>query len=259
MAVEGDGMAYKRYKSEIALSKPEKVKLMYEYINYYERLVNEQGLDILNVKIPRGVFANIVDEIGGILNQKAIEMASEEGPVKDFLEANPLPPHMKELLPDDFRAFSLLLNALKQWVSAESQATDRYLLGGTARATCREAVDKCVVTDEELGENAELHHPLRDGRPPILLSKKGHILVEQNNQTNSSANIDDIDNDVWNTIKQIKTKKNQSWTQLREGSNAILTGSYNCRSGAKSFANCVIRETGLSASDILEMLDNIGV
>ena len=253
-------MAYKRYKSVIALSKQEKMNLMSEYIDYYERLINEQGLDALNVKIPRDVFANILDEIGSILNQKAFEMASEDGPIKNFLEENPLPPHMKELLPDDFRVFSLLLNALKQWVSAESQSTDRYLLGGTARATCREAVNKCIVTNEELGENAELHHPLRDGRPPILLSKKGHNLVEQNNQKNSSANSDDdTDNDVWNTIKELRTKKNQSWAQLKEGCNAILTGSYNYRPGAKSFANVVIRETGLSASDILKMLESKGL
>lgn len=217
-------MACKRYKSEIALSKLEKVNLMSEYIDYYERLINEQGLDILNVKIPRDVFASILGEIGGVLNQKAIEMASEEGPVKEFLETNPLPPHMKELLPDDFRVFSLLLNALKQWVSAESRSTDRYLLGGTARKTCRAAVNKCIVTGEEIGENPELHHPLRDGRPPILLSKKGHNLVEQNNQINSSANSDeDSAYDVWNTVKQIRTKKSQSWAQLREGCNAIFT------------------------------------
>jgi len=208
---EGDGMTYKRYKSDIALSKPEKVNLMSEYIAYYDDLINEQGLDVLNVKIPRDVFANILVEIGGVLNQKALELANEDGPVKDFLEANPLPPHMKELLPDDFRVFSLLLNALKQWVSAESQSTDRYLLGGTARATCREAVNKCIVTGEELDENAELHHPLRDGRPPILLSKKGHNLVEQNNQINSAGKFDDdSDNNVWNTVKQIRTNKNQS-------------------------------------------------
>jgi hypothetical protein len=222
-------------------------------------LINEQGLDVLNVKIPRDVFANILDEIGSTLNQMAIEMASEDGPVKKFLVENPLPPHMKELLPDDFRVFSLILNALKHWVSAESQSMDRYLLGGTARATCREAVNKCIITGEELGENAELHHPLRDGRPPILLSKKGHNLVEQKNQINSSANSDDdCDNDVWNTIKEIRTKKNQSWAQLKEGCNSILTGSYNCRPGAKSFANVVIRDTGLSASDILEMLESKG-
>lgn len=167
---------------------------------------------------------------------------------------------MKELLPDDFRVFSLLLNALKQWVSAESQSTDRYILGGTARTTCREAVNKCIVTGEDLGENPELHHPLRDGRPPILLSKKGHTLVEQNNQTNSSSNSDDDnDNDAWNAVKEIRAKKNQSWAQLKEGCNAILTGSYNCRPGAKSFANVVIRDTGLSASDILEMLESKGL
>jgi len=37
-------MTYKRYKIEIALSKPEKVNLMPKYIDYYERLINEQGL-----------------------------------------------------------------------------------------------------------------------------------------------------------------------------------------------------------------------
>ncbi len=60
-------MAYKRHKSEISLSKPEKVSLMAEYIDYYERLINEQGLDVLNVKIPREVFADILDNIGCIL------------------------------------------------------------------------------------------------------------------------------------------------------------------------------------------------
>ena len=85
-------------------------------------------------------------------------------------------------------------------------------------------------------------------------------MVELYNQINNSANSDDdSDDDVWKTVKQIRTKKSQSWTQLREGCNAILTGSYNCRSGAKSFANVVIRDTGLSASDILEILDNKGI
>jgi hypothetical protein len=35
-----------------------------------------------------------MDEIGSVLNQKAIEMASEDGQVKDFFEENPLPPQM---------------------------------------------------------------------------------------------------------------------------------------------------------------------
>ena len=95
-----------------------------------------------------------------------------------------------------------------------------------------------------MGEDPELHHPLRNGRPPILLSKKGHNLIEQNNQINSSGISDDDDdsgNNVWNTIKEIRTKKSQSWVQLKEGCNAIITGGDDCRPGAKSFANVVIR------------------
>jgi hypothetical protein len=247
-------MTYKRYKSEIALSKQEKVSLMCEYINYYENLIRVHGTDVINIKIPREVFDEILDNIGALLNQHAIKMANEEGEVKDFLQANPLPPHMQKLLPNEFRAFALLLNSLKQWVSAESAATDRFLLGGTAKQTCKSAVDKCIVTGEELGERPELHHPMRDGRPPILLSKKGHDLIEQNNQKSSTKNIDNK-NGVWNLIKQIRTDKHMSWVQLREGCNAILTGSNNCRAGAKTFANKAIKETGATAMEIIEMLD----
>lgn len=37
-------MAYQRYKSKIALSKTEKVNLMSERVDYYGRLIREQGL-----------------------------------------------------------------------------------------------------------------------------------------------------------------------------------------------------------------------
>jgi hypothetical protein len=130
--------------------------------------MKDQGNEVLNVKIPREIFENVLDSIGTMLNEQAITMANEEGPVKDFLQANPLPPHMKKLLPDDFRTFSLLLNSLKQWVSAESAATDRFLLGGTAKDTCRKAVDKCIVTGEHLGENKdEAGRMCRGGQTPL--------------------------------------------------------------------------------------------
>jgi hypothetical protein len=164
---------------------------------------------------------------------------------------------MKGLLPDDFRVFSLLLNALKQWVSAESQSTDRYLLGGTSRATCKEAVDVCIVTGEGLGDRPELHHPLRDGRPPILISKEGHDLVEHGLQ---KLNFEDAgnesENEAWFVIKELRAKRRQSWAQLREGCNSIISGSNGYRPGAKSFANVVIRETGLSAREIINILDD---
>lgn len=250
-------MVYRRYKSDVALSKQEKVDLMAEYINYYENLIKDKGTDVLNIKIPREVFERVLDKIGSTLTEQAIKMTNEEGPVKDFLQANQLPPHMKELLPDDFRAFALLLNSLKQWVSAESAATDRFILGGTAKATCKSAVDRCIVTGGELGEKPELHHPLRDGRPPILLSKKGHDLIEQNSRKRSSENIED--DEVWNLIRQLRSDKHMSWVQLREGCTAIITSNSIYRPGAKSFANKVIKETGLSASILIKMLDDRGL
>jgi hypothetical protein len=160
---------------------------------------------------------------------------------------------MRELLPDDFRAFALMLNALKQWVVAESASTDRYLLGGTARQTCRAAVTECIITGEELGDDAELHHPLRDGRPPILLSKSGHVQVEQRHQTGTNA--DNPDDPTWLRICALKKEKHMSWVQLREGCGAVAEGVSAARPGAKSFANTVIRETGLTALEIVALLD----
>ncbi len=254
-------MAYKRYKSDINLSKQKKVQLMIEYIAYYENLIKESNINVLNIKIPREEFDNTLDEIGTLLNEKAKKMACEEGPVKSFLEANPLPPLLKDLLPDEFRAFSLLINALKQWVSAESGSTDRYILGGTARQTCRAAVKRCIVTGGELGEKPELHHPLRDGRPPILLSKKGHDLIEHNTFKKANLNYQEDDNEkmVWDAIMQLKKDGHNSWVQLREGCNAIISNRSSYRSGAKTFANKVIKETKKSASEILEMLDRKGL
>lgn len=249
-------MTYKRYKSDTSLSKPEKVCLVSDYVGFYEGVIQEDGLDALNVKIPREVFAPLLDQIGTLLNEQALA-DSQGGAVKEFLDANPLPPNMAELLPDDFRAFSLMLNALKQWVVAESAYTDRYLLGGTARQTCRAAVTTCIVTGEELGEDAELHHPLRDGRPPILLSKRGHVLVEQRHQAGSQGgNPEDA---TWARICELKKTKNQSWIQLREGCAAVDSGSTAGRAGAKSFANVVIRETGLTTIEIIAKLDARGL
>lgn len=246
-------MTYQRYKSEMLLPKDEKVRLVADYVEHYERLVAEDGLSALNVKIPREVFDGILDEVGTLLNEQAVAL-SKAGAVKDFLDANPLPPHMQELLPDDFRAFALMLNVFKQWVVAESAATDRYLLGGTARQTCRAAVTKCIVTGDELGDDAELHHPLRDGRPPILLSKKGHEAVERLHQSGGGrAGIADDPN--WLRICEMKKERRMSWVQLREGCAAVTAGVSAERPGAKSFANTVMRETGLSANEVVALLD----
>ena len=43
---------------------------------------------------------------------------------------------------------------------------------------CRDVSTTCLVTGEALGADSELHHPVRDGRPPVLLSKAGHDRIE---------------------------------------------------------------------------------
>jgi hypothetical protein len=242
---------YKRYENKNQLDRSQKIKLLEEYNKYYESLINSQEIEKLNIKIPRELFNDILDKIGTILVEEANEL-SKKGSIRDFLNDNPLPEHMAKLLPYDFRAFCLLLNALKQWVAAESLATDKYLLGGTARTTLREVATKCIITNETLTKDAELHHPMRDGRPPILISKNGHDLLEH--QLGS-----DDDDPIWSRIKSLKKEKHMSWTQLREGCNAILSDSINYRAGAKSFANTIIRETGLNAEEIIELLDSVNV
>ena len=133
---------------------------------------------ILNRKIPREAFADVVDRLGDMLLAESAKLVQEAGPVQDFLIANPLPPAMAARLPVDFRVFCLALNALKQWVVAEQGATDRYMLGGSARDLCREAARSGLVIGEPLAQDVELHHPVRDGRPPLPLSKKGHASIE---------------------------------------------------------------------------------
>jgi hypothetical protein len=240
---------YKRFDNKNKLTIDQKIELLQEYNKYYENLIKTEGIEKLNIKIPREVFEELLDKIGTILIEKSSKM-SKNGPVKDFLDENPLPTNMANLLPNDFRAFSLALNALKQWVSAESLATDRYLLGGTARNTCRKAIDKCIITNQKLTKGAELHHPLRDGRPPILISKEGHSKIEY------QQNISEDDDPIWSIMKKLKKEKHSSWTLLREGCNAKIQDSPNYRANAMSFANTIIRETSLNAKEILEYLDS---
>lgn len=155
-----------------------------EYFAHYRELAARDP-DALNRKIPRDAFAPLLERIGELLVTEAAR-AAEAGVVREFLDGNPVPPPFEGELPDDFRAFCLALNALKQWVSAEQAATDRYLLGSTARADCRAAADACILSGEALDrEGTELHHPVRDGRPPVPLSKAAHSRVE--GQTTRSA------------------------------------------------------------------------
>src|SRR5690349_2835960 len=122
-------MKYQRPVNNKPLSKAEKLDMLRQYIQHYQALA-ANDVAVLNRKVPREAFSDILDRVGHMLLSESVRLAEADGPVRTFLDANPLPRAMAQRLPDDFRVFCLVLNSLKQWVAAEQAATDRYLLGG---------------------------------------------------------------------------------------------------------------------------------
>lgn len=143
-------MPYERPRSSRPITKSEKLLLLKEYAREYESIAKSDP-SALNRKISREAFGEVLDAIGAPLNEKASSLAGSPGPVRDFLDSNPVPGKTAQFLPDSVRAFCLALNALKQWVVAEQAAMDRFLLGSQARELCRAAFDHCLITSEELG------------------------------------------------------------------------------------------------------------
>ncbi len=177
-------MSYKRPTVKEKPSAQKRKKLLSAYMEHYSKIALEDRAK-LNQKIPRETFAHVLDEIGEMLIIQAEKMAKQDEVVREFLKDNSLPAELSEWLSDDFRTFCLILNALKQWVSAEQSATDRYFLTANVRKELRELADKCMVTGESLSrDDIDLHHPVRDGRPPIPLSKQGHAIIEGQKKRN---------------------------------------------------------------------------
>ncbi len=152
---------------------------------------------------------------------------------------------------------NLALNSLKQWVVAEQGATDRYLLGGAVRNLCREATDTCLVTGGALANDSQLHHPVRDGRPPIPLSKEGHAEIE--GQTPLVGN-----DSIGHVLLPLRRERNQSWAHLRRGCLDLLgrpepSPSKASAAGARAFARKAGIAAGIGYEQILEWMDSKGL
>jgi hypothetical protein len=245
---------YIRPRPAKKLAKGEREQLLNDYLEHY-RTIAAASPDLLNQKMSRDIFSELLQMIGGILIEHSGHLAVQPGSVRDFLQLNTLPPSVDQLLPPDFRAFCLALNALKQWVSAEQQATDRYLLGGNARGELRAAAGSCIMTGQSLEGGCELHHPVRDGRPPIPLSHQAHDQIE-NQQSQAEASSDP----KFALIVEIKRQTHNSWINLRKGcldlmERKVKFGTTAVRDGARAFARKVKKETDLDFDQILEFLD----
>lgn len=250
-------MAYVRPANAFPLSAAEKRELLSHYCDFYRELAGTNPSE-LNKKLPRSALEGSIERIGTLINEEANALAAGNPQVRQFLDDNGLPGKMSTLLPDDFRVFCLLLNGLKQWLSAEQAATDRYLLGGTARAQCREMVSRCLVTGEVLSGRIELHHPVRDGRPPLPLSAEGHRTIEQPT-TLGDPSEHEVPNEIGRMIGAVK-KPNESWRMLRRGCRMILGlspggGTSASNAGAKALARRAISKTKQHPQELLQWMD----
>jgi hypothetical protein len=245
-------VAYDRPTSRKKLSKAEKLDLLKGYTQYYRKLYAADKT-VLNRKVPREAFKDLLDRIGGTLLAESVKFAKAGGPIRTFLKDNPLPQDMAKSLPADFRVFCLALNSLKHWVAAEQAATDRYLLGGRARELCREAVKNCLVTGSAFAQDIELHHPVRDGRPPIPLSKKGHASIEDQL---ASLGEDPIEQ----ALRTLRRERNRSWSHLRRGCLDLLGRpvpwpSVASEADARAFAKKATAAAGIGYEHILKWMD----
>jgi hypothetical protein len=251
--------AYERPRNRSPLSKDEKLYLLKQYFEYYRsRAATDRS--VLNQKLPREALNDLLNSLGEMLLAKSKRLASIEGPVGTFLDNNRLPEAIEQRLPREFRVFCLALNAIKQWVAAEQSATDRYLLGGDARKLWREVADSdsCFVTGEIVGPDCELHHPVRDGRPAIPLSKHGHDLIE--GQFSSEGDDDPIEQ----ALSGLRRKGNRSWAQLRLGCLDCLgrpepRPSKRGAANDRAFASKAAAAANIGYEEILEWLKRKGL
>lgn len=243
-------MNYTRPKSDHKLSPDEKRVLLQEYFDYYHE-VSITNPKRLNSKLPRSAFDDLLNEIGGLILEKVKILAFSENEVAQFLKDNPLPKHLEEYLPDEFRVYSLALNSLKQWLSAEQAATDRYIFGGTVRDQCKKLGNKCLVSGISADEcTIELHHPVRDGRPPIPLAKDVHSKIENPDFVKREQD------KVMKIIRPIRLAGHRSWVMLKLGCELLLdiantNKSKNVQSSSKTFAKKSSEATGLSYKKLL--------
>jgi hypothetical protein len=252
---EARATEYKRPKSRTTLTKAQREGLLREYFDHY-RTIAKNNPALLNQKLPREISKALLDVIGGVLLEQTKDLAVKPGPVREFLELNSLPPSLASLLPSDFRAFCLVLNSLKQWVGAEQQATDRFLLGGNARGELRAIAGSCIVTGKSLDGDCELHHPVRDGRPPVPLCHKAHDEIEK-----QQAKADASSDPNFPTISNIRAERKNSWRNLRRGCLDLLGREVKhstpaVGAGARAFARKVSKATGLSFEQIIDFLDS---
>jgi hypothetical protein len=76
---------YERPQPAARLTGGEREQLLREYYDEYARLSASEP-DVLNRKVPREHFRELLGQVGALVQQEAARMAREAGPVRDFLD-----------------------------------------------------------------------------------------------------------------------------------------------------------------------------
>src|SRR5450631_3252939 len=101
-------MSYVRPQAASKLTKQERSHLLRDYYQDYRESA-EREPSSLNRKLPPDACKVLRDAVGELILHEAASLAIRPGPMRQFLEANPLPPSLEGRLPDEFRAFCLVL------------------------------------------------------------------------------------------------------------------------------------------------------
>jgi hypothetical protein len=244
---------FERPRNLVRLTPEQRRSIICEYVGYYKTIFETEP-EKLSKKVPRNVFSDLLDTIGNYLLEESKVLSKNDPSILSFLEENALPSSLSQSLTPEYRVFCLALNALKQWIAAEQTATDKFILGANVRNEIRSSVDTCIVTGEKLSEvGCELHHTVRDGRPPIPLSPSGHEKVD--GQTLKAATNPNLE-----TIADIRSRNGQSWKQLRRGCLDLIGmqvehSTHAVGSSARAFARKASIATNLSFEEILDLMD----
>ncbi|MCC5807973.1 MAG: hypothetical protein JJU00_16725 [Opitutales bacterium] len=253
-------MSYIRPKTKTKISPEDKADVLRDCIAHCQEAF-QRDPESLNRKIPREIFSAVLDEVGALLVRRSAEIATGDdtgaGPaVAKFLDENPLPESIEKVLTPQLRTFALLLHALRQWAVAESLATDRWIFSGNVRRLLRKSTEHCVVTGEALSAGeTELHHPVRDGRPPLPLSKKGHRMIEKQERYLA-------DDPVGKILVALRRQKRgrYSWKAIWEGCCLHMGETFEFESPnrarfCRSLVNWYVRESGFSVEEIRQWIE----
>lgn len=183
------------------------------------------------------------------------------GTLREFLKENPWPPEFSDLcLTDQERARFVVMNALKVWVSKEMNYLDTLFTGGQFRKKLRAmaAGRKCPGCTDELSCEAEFHHTVRDGRPPLPVCKDCHRKLETKKR---ATHLIADESGRASVVKDIRRSTNASWSNLVKAARALEGLPYapfstkGVEGSSKSIVRRMLKETGIGLGELLRVLE----